>query len=98
MDYNPTEEQVEEAFVVKYAASGHILHFKGGFKVTDGYLEAGRCGYFRRGQWFKTLPEAEAEYERLVKNAIKNKQKQLETLRKRLVAPTIEVRVRNDVE
>lgn len=85
---------INEAFVIKFAASGHILHFQGVMRVLEnGCLDAGNGQFYRPKHWFRTLEEAQEAYRVAVEYTIRSRLKQVDELKKRLDKPKIDLRV-----
>ena len=85
---------IHEAFVTKFAASGHILHLQGPMRLLeDGCLDAGKGQFYRPKHWCRTLAEAQEAYRVAVEYTIRSRLKQIDELKKRLNKPKIDLRV-----
>lgn len=85
---------INEAFVIKFAASGHILHLQGPMRLLeDGSLNAGTGQFYRPKHWCRTLEEAQEAYRVAVEYTIRSRLKQVDELKKRLDKPKIDLRV-----
>lgn len=91
-----TERNIEEAFVIKYAAQGVILHYKCPMTVSKGgYLQLPysihrSSNIYSKNQWCETREQAIDAYRRGVERAIKSAKRKLKDLEKRLHEPVFE--------